>query len=141
MMAVCPLCRESPSMSFRAVLTTLCLWLAAGSAHADGDAVAGAQVFKKCGACHTATEPVNRVGPSLMGIVGRPVATVPDYNYSPAMLSFAEGGKLWDEANLSEYLLSPKSMVPGTRMTFAGLRKPADIANLIAYLKTTAAGQ
>ncbi|WEZ82896.1 cytochrome c family protein [Rhizobium sp. 32-5/1] len=128
-------------MFIRAILTTLCLWLAAGYAHADGDAVAGALIFKKCGACHTATEALNRVGPSLMGIVGRPVATVPDYNYSSAMMSFGEDGKLWDEARLSEYLLSPKSMVPGTKMTFAGLRKPADIADLIAYLKTATAAQ
>lgn len=128
-------------MSFRVVLMFLCLWLAAGHASADGDTAAGAQVFKKCGACHTATEAVNRVGPSLMGVVGRPVATAPDYNYSSAMVSFGEDGKLWDEARLSEYLLSPKSMVPGTKMTFAGLRKPADIANLIAYLKTAAAAQ
>ncbi len=126
---------------FRTVLTVLCLFAAAGGAHADGDAAAGAQVFKKCGACHTATEAVNRIGPSLMGVVGRPVATVPDYGYSAAMTSFGEDGKLWDEARLSEYLLSPKSMVPGTKMAFAGLRKPSDIANLLAYLKTTAVPQ
>ncbi|OJF92994.1 cytochrome c family protein [Pararhizobium antarcticum] len=128
-------------MSFRAVLLSLCLLLAAGSVRADGDAAAGAQVFRKCGACHSATEAENRVGPSLMGILGRPVATVPDYNYSSAMASFGEDGKLWDEGRLSDYLLSPKSMVPGTKMTFAGLRKPTDIVNLIAYLKSTVVGK
>jgi len=125
-------------MYLRAVLATLCLCVVTGPGLADGNTAAGAQVFRKCGVCHTATEAANRVGPSLMGVVGRPVAKFPGYNYSSAMASFGEDGKLWDEARLSEYLLSPKSMVPGTKMTFAGLRKPSDIANLIAYLKSTA---
>jgi len=103
----------------------LCLW--AGLAHADGDAEAGAQVFRKCGACHTASEPVNRVGPSLLGVIGRPVATFAGYSYSGAMKAFGEGGKVWDETLLAEYLLSPKAMVMGTKMSFPGLKKPQDI--------------
>jgi cytochrome c len=105
---------------------------------AEGDAVAGRAVFRKCAACHS-TEPGNRVGPSLAGIVGRPVASVPDYAYSDAMRAFGAGGKVWSEALISEYLLAPRAMVPGTRMAFAGLKRPEDIANLIAYLKAPAA--
>lgn len=112
----------------------LCL---AAPALADGDAVAGSAVFKKCAPCHS-VEPVNRVGPTLAGIVGRPVATVPDYSYSAAMTAFGEDGKAWNEAVLAEYLMSPKAMVPGTAMSFAGLKKIEDIANLIAYLKAPA---
>ncbi|WP_275784025.1 c-type cytochrome [Pararhizobium gei] len=112
----------------------LCL---APAALAAADAEAGAQVFRKCGACHTATEPVNRVGPSLLGILGRPVATFDGYSYSDAMQAFGDG-KIWDDALLSEYLLSPKAMVPGTKMSFPGLKKPGDIADLIAYLKRAA---
>lgn len=112
----------------------LCL---AAQAFAEGDAVAGKMVFKKCAPCHS-TEPVNRVGPTLAGIVGRPVATIEDYGYSPAMRAFGEDGKVWSEAQIAEYLMSPKAMVPGTRMTFAGLRKVEDIANLIAYLRAPA---
>jgi cytochrome c len=112
----------------------LCL---AAPAFAEGDAVAGKMVFKKCAPCHS-TEPVNRVGPTLAGIVGRPVATIEDYGYSPAMRAFGEDGKVWSEAQIAEYLMSPKAMVPGTRMTFAGLRKIEDIANLIAYLRAPA---
>jgi cytochrome c len=112
----------------------LCL---AAPAFAEGDAVAGKMVFKKCAPCHS-TEPVNRVGPTLAGIVGRPVATIEDYTYSPAMRAFGEDGKVWSEAQIAEYLMSPKAMVPGTRMTFAGLRKIEDIANLIAYLRAPA---
>lgn len=107
----------------------------------DGDAKAGANVFKKCAACHTATEPANRVGPSLMGVVGRPVASVADYSYSPAMKAFAQGGKVWDEALLRQYLPSPQFLVKGTRMAFPGLKSETDLDNLIAYLKNPAAAQ
>ncbi|MGQ3211004.1 MAG: c-type cytochrome [Shinella sp.] len=117
-------------------LTAAFLCLAA-PALAEGDAIAGKTVFKKCAPCHS-TEQVNRVGPTLAGIIGRPVATIEDYNYSPAMRAFTEGGRVWSEAQIAEYLMAPKAMVPGTRMTFAGLRKIEDIANLIAYLKNPA---
>ena len=118
-----------------ALAAFLCL---AAPAFAEGNAIAGKAVFKKCAPCHS-TEPVNRVGPTLAGIVGRPVATIADYSYSPAMRAFADGGRIWSEVQIAEYLLSPKAMVPGTRMTFAGLKKIEDIANLIAYLKAPSA--
>ncbi len=131
----------SPSLplSLRFASFGLFLCLGASLAQAAGNAEAGAQVFKKCGACHTATEPMNRVGPSLMGIVGRPVATFAGYSYSSAMTAFGEDGKVWDEERLSEYLLSPKAMVPGTKMSFPGLRKPQEIEDILAYLKTAVA--
>ncbi|WP_421581438.1 c-type cytochrome [Shinella sp. M31] len=116
-------------------LSTFAIFLClAAPAFAEGDAVAGNAVFKKCAPCHS-VEKVNRVGPTLSGIIGRPVAIIEDYNYSPAMRTFGEDGKVWSEAQIAEYLMSPKAMVPGTRMTFAGLKKMEDIANLIAYLK------
>lgn len=119
---------------FPITVAFLCL---AAPAFAEGDAVAGKAVFKKCAPCHS-VEKVNRVGPTLSGIIGRPVATIEDYSYSPAMRAFGEDGKVWSEAQIAEYLMSPKAMVPGTRMTFAGLKKIEDIANLIAYLKAPA---
>ena len=124
-------------MKHLAALTAAFLCLAA-PAFAGGDAAAGRAVFRKCATCHT-TEPVNRVGPTLAGILDRPVASVADYSYSAAMTGFAEGGRRWSEALLAEYLLSPRAMVPGTAMTFAGLKKSEDIANLIAYLKNPGA--
>ena len=127
-------------MKMHCLLAAILVAASALPARADGDAKAGAIVFKKCMACHTATEPTNRVGPSLMGVVGRPVATVADYSYSNAMKDFGVG-KAWDEALLTEYLPSPRALVPGTIMSFAGLRKPQDIANLIAYLKDPAAAK
>lgn len=121
------------------LVVTAVFLFSAGVAMAGGDATAGAVVFKKCAACHTATEPVNKVGPSLVGVVGRPVAMFPGYSYSEGMTAFAEGGRIWDEATLIKYLPAPKFLVKGTKMTFAGLRKPEDIVNLIAYLKDPSA--
>ncbi|NVP58078.1 c-type cytochrome [Mycoplana rhizolycopersici] len=113
--------------------------LAAASSGVAGDADAGKAVFRKCVACHT-TDPVNRVGPSLAGIVGRPVASFPDYSYSSAMVAFGKG-KVWDEALIADYLAAPRAMVPGTAMAFAGLKKPQDIADIIAFLKGASAAQ
>lgn len=127
-------------MKFMTAMIAAAVTLSAGAALADGDAKAGATVFKKCGACHTATEATNKVGPSLMGIVGRPVATVEGYAYSPAMKTFGEG-KTWDEATLASYLADPKGTVKGTKMSFAGLKKAEDVANVIAYLKDPAAAK
>lgn len=128
-------------MKLKSVILAVALILPAGATLADGDAVAGAKVFKVCSACHTATEVKNKVGPSLMGVVGRPVATVEGFKYSKAMTEFGAGGKVWDEALLTEYLPKPKDLVKGTTMAFAGLKKPEDIANVIAYLKDPAAAK
>ena len=126
-------------MKLRRLTASAAVLFSASSALADGDAVAGAAVFKKCAVCHTATEHENHVGPSLMGVIGRPVATVPDYNYSPAMKAFGADGKVWDEALLRKYLPSPQFLVKGTKMTFPGLKSDKDLDNLIAYLKSPAA--
>ncbi|MBB4566039.1 c-type cytochrome [Rhizobium leucaenae] len=126
-------------MKLRRLTASAAVLFSASSALADGDAVAGAAVFKKCAVCHTATEHENHVGPSLMGVIGRPVATVPDYNYSPAMKAFGADGKVWDEALLRKYLPSPQFLVKGTKMTFPGLKSDKDLENLIAYLKSPAA--
>jgi len=119
------------------VLLAAALVATAGTANA-GDAKKGALVFKKCQACHTATEAKNRVGPSLQGVVGRPIATAEGFKYSKAMKEFGEG-KTWDEALLTTYLAAPREVVKGTIMAFPGLKKPEDIADVIAYLKDPSA--
>ncbi|MDO9418204.1 c-type cytochrome [Pararhizobium sp.] len=112
----------------------------ASPALADGDAAAGKVLFAKCTACHSLDTPVNKIGPHLTGIVGRKGASVADYTkYSEAMKKAASGGLVWDEATLTTYLAAPKKIIPGTRMIFTGFKKPDDIANLIAYLKTAPA--
>lgn len=109
--------------------------LFAAPAHADGDAAAGEKVFVKCKACHENEKGVNKVGPTLKGVVGRKAASVPDYKYSEAMTAKGAEGVVWDEATLAAYLPDPKAFVPKTKMAFAGLKKPEDVANVIAYLK------
>ncbi len=110
--------------------------LIAGPVHADGDVANGEKIFKKCLACHSVTEKANKVGPYLVGVVNRPVASIDKYQYSDAMKSYAASTKTWDEATLNAYLENPKSIVPKTKMVFPGLKKPEERADLIAYLKT-----
>ena len=109
---------------------------------ADGDASKGERVFKKCKACHDIGEGAkNKVGPVLTGVINRPAATYPDYNYSPAMIEKGTDGLVWDTDELSQYLAKPKDVVPGTKMSFAGLRKESEIEDVIAYLATFPAPQ
>ena len=72
------------------------------------------------------------MGPVLNGVVGRPAGVYPNYSYSNANKS---SGLTWDEATLTKYLKNPQGIVPGTKMTFAGVARDKDIANIIAYLK------
>lgn len=122
-----------------AIVTLGASLLTASAALADGDAKAGATVFKKCAACHTATEEKNKVGPHLVGIIGRPVASIADYKYSKAMTEHVAAVPVWTEEEMTTYLKDPKGIVKGTKMAFAGLKKDEDIANVIAYLKDPAA--
>jgi cytochrome c len=98
------------------------------------DPAAGEKVFKKCAACHAVgADAKNKVGPVLNGIVGRPVASVEGFKYSEPMI--AHGGE-WTEDRLAAYLADPKGAVKGNKMAFAGLKKPEEIADVIAFLKT-----
>lgn len=100
------------------------------------DAAAGKKVFKKCSACHTADKAKNKIGPHLINIVDRAAGSIEDFKYSKAMIAKAEEGLIWTEENISEYLKKPRAMIKGTKMSFAGIKKEKDIANVIAYLKT-----
>ena len=93
----------------------------------------GANVFKKCMACHQlGPDARDSVGPVLNGVVGRKAGTVPGYPYSSATKS---SGLVWDEHTLARYLQAPRDVVPGTKMAFAGLKKDQDVADVIAHLK------
>jgi len=96
-----------------------------------GDPVAGKKVFKKCKACHVVDEEKNKVGPHLVGIIGRPAAAVEGFKYSAA---FKKLDGEWTHARLTEFLRKPRKYVKGTKMSFGGLRKDDDIANVLAYL-------
>ncbi len=117
------------------ILTVIAILAGAGSgpAHA-ADAAAGQAVFKtQCGICHAVVQGKNMVGPSLFGIVGRHSGTVDGFRYSAPNKS---ANITWEPAILDKYLTSPKDVVPGTIMTFAGLKDDTKRADLIAYLGT-----
>ncbi|HEX4569199.1 MAG TPA: cytochrome c family protein, partial [Dongiaceae bacterium] len=98
------------------------------------DATKGAEISKKCLVCHNFTKGGgNKIGPNLWGIVGSKPAEVPGYSFSDAMK--AREDKPWTFEALDEFLTSPRKDVPGTKMTFAGLPKPQDRADLIAWLR------
>ncbi len=96
---------------------------------------AGAKFAKVCSACHSFNkgEPA-RVGPNLYNVVGAPHGHMQGYGYSDAMK--AGSGKTWSFASLNRFLFNPRGEVPGTKMTFAGIKNDADRANVIAWLRT-----
>jgi cytochrome c len=100
---------------------------------AQADPDAGQRVFKQCAACHKIEEGVNSVGPSLYGVVGRPVHSISDFAYSDALASL--DGE-WTADRINEFITDPKSYAPGTKMSFQGLNDPQDRADVIAYLQS-----
>ena len=97
------------------------------------DVAKGEKVFKRCKACHYADKEKNKTGPYLVDVIGRKAGSIDGYKYSKAM---RESQLVWDDATLTAYLKAPKKFLKGTKMAFAGLKKEADIKNVIAYLKT-----
>lgn len=96
------------------------------------DAEKGKVVFLQCKTCHVLDPGVNRIGPSLAGLVGRPAGTVEGFSYTPANKN---SGITWTPEKLFQYLENPKRVIPGTKMAFAGLPKGQDRADVIAYLQ------
>ena len=98
-----------------------------------GDPALGEKVFVKCRACHQIGDTAhNSVGPELNGVIGRHSGSVPGYNYSEANKG---SGLTWDPATFRRYIANPQGVVPGTKMTFAGLSREKDIDNVLAYLE------
>jgi cytochrome c len=121
------------------ILVLLASMTMSGTAFAEGDPDKGKRVYVKCKACHNLDSEKNKIGPHLVGIIGRPVATVEGYKYSTgddSMTAFGEAGNVWDEETLASYLRKPKDLVKKTKMAFPGLKKEDQIADLIAYLKS-----
>ncbi len=122
-------------IGIRAAIVLLAVAISSTAGAQDADLLAeGAQVFRKCAACHTLGEGErNKVGPNLWGMFGREAATAEGFTrYSKAM---KESGIVWDDARLDTYLESPRKAVPGTNMAFVGIRKPEDREKLITFLR------
>ncbi len=115
-----------------AILATTALVGLTSNAALSADLKKGEKVFKKCRACHVVDKEKNKVGPHLVGLFGRKSGAVEKFKYSKAM---KEAGIDRTADTLSEYLKKPKKFVPGTKMVFAGLKKEAQIIDLIAYLQ------
>ena len=122
----------------RAVVLGAGLLTALGAAQAaGGDAKAGQDLFQHtCAVCHSTDVGVNKVGPSLWSVVGRKVASVPDYNYSSQMRAAAQNEwKVWDPEHLNAYLSNPRQVLRGVKMFYA-VPDPNDRANVIAFLES-----
>lgn len=98
-----------------------------------GDAAKGEATFAACKVCHAVEAGVNKIGPSLIGIVGRSAGTVAGYTYSAANKN---SGITWSPEKLFQYLEKPQRVVPGTKMTYPGLPDEQKRADVIAYLGT-----
>lgn len=97
-----------------------------------GDPTNGQKVFKQCQTCHFIEPGKNFTGPTLYGIIGRKAGTVEKFSYSKAN---RESGKIWSEQVMFDYLENPRKAIPGTKMSFIGLKKPQDRADVIAYIQ------
>ncbi len=101
---------------------------------ASADKVKGESIAKKCVSCHSFDKGgAKKIGPNLYDIVDKPIAAAPDFKYSAAMTA-KQAGK-WDYATLYTYLKKPSEFAKGTTMSFVGIEKPQDRADLIAYLR------
>src|SRR5690606_20055079 len=103
---------------------------AAGASAATGEAPVA---FTQCKACHSVEPGKHGIGPSLAGIYGTKAGEIPDYQFSPAM---EKSGLTWDDATLHAYLEAPQKVVPGTKMSFFGLKDEAKRAEVVDYIKT-----
>ncbi len=118
----------------RISLSFLAVALLSAAAHAAGNAKHGEEIFNRCALCHNAVKGGgNGVGPNLFGVVGRKAASLPNFYYSPALKN---AKIIWTGDKLKKWVMGPQKMVPGTRMTFAGLTNPKDAEDVVAYLKT-----
>lgn len=139
-------CRHLP-LSFLAITALIAAPLSAAAAPqtiepvdsllATADAAAGQKTGKACLTCHSVDKGGStRIGPNLWNVINRPVGQVAGFHYSSAFKKI--NVKAWSYHELNEWLYSPSAEAPGTTMSFAGLKKTQDRANVIAWLRTLA---
>src|SRR5262245_1220339 len=114
--------RLAPAWLLALMAATLAAWPAPPAMAQDGNVEEGAEVFKKCRACHdVGPDAKNKVGPLLNGILGRKAGTIEGFAYSDANKTSGERGLVWTDEVMFKYLENPLSFMPGTKMAFAGL--------------------
>ena len=120
----------------RTVIGLFVVLLTSTAAAAAGDAARGERVFQRCFACHS-VDPAERnlQGPNLHGVVGRRAASMPEFEYSPAMQALGKTGLVWTDETLARFLTDPQGLVPGNAMGFFGLPSAQELADLIRYLE------
>jgi cytochrome c len=106
------------------------IWGLCASASA-ADLQRGELLFQTCAACHSVLG--NGVGPDIRHVYGTKAASQPGFQYSQAM---KESGLTWDEKTLRAFVTKPQAVVKGTAMAFPGYTNPADVGNVVAYLKS-----
>ena len=108
--------------------------IVASEAFAAGDIAKGNKLAKKCKTCHTLNEGgKNRLGPNLFDILDKPAGAVKGYKYSKAL---SASGIVWDESTFTDFVTKPKKVIKGTKMSFKGIKKATQRADLLAYFKT-----
>jgi cytochrome c len=121
-------CHKRRKTIKRELLVVLAFAGGVGETWADGDVVKGEHLFKKCVACHSVTDKANKIESSLLGIVGHSAGTADGFTYSNAFKAYAEAGPTWDEKALDAWLTSPRTVIPGTKMVFPGLKEESERA-------------
>jgi len=126
---------EVAEVETAAAATTAAAPTTAALATVAGDIKAGKKVFRKCRACHKiGDDGKHSVGPNLTGVVGREIGSAEGFSYSDVFKAAMDEGATWTPDNLAKFLTKPKEFMPGTKMSFPGLRKDEDRANVIAFL-------
>jgi cytochrome c len=123
---------RSADLLFAAASVTLMIAALINGANAAGDPTKGEQLFAKCASCH-AKDKSNRMGPGLLGIVGRQAGSVQGFHFSRGMKA---AHRVWDDKSLDAFIAAPQKAVPGTVMPFAGIPDQQQRTDLIAYLET-----
>jgi cytochrome c len=118
----------------RNIIAAVCVVLPLAAVPAmAADANRGKTLYQKCVSCHSDTAATADVGPNLKGVYGRKAAALDNFRYSNAL---RRSELVWDDSNLKEYILNPQGKVKGNRMPFSGFTDPAEVDDVVAYLKT-----